>query len=203
MRLRCGWRVAALLAAASVAVPAQAVVTYSLNLLGQRSITLQVGSNDANINLVTFDVTGANIAPTPTPVQGTPGAGAPLTTPAGGILVRLATNRRGGFGQDVFVTADSSAGMACQTPATCGTTVIPFSTVSWTSNNLQTGQYAGQDFQSGAFTDSGSQQLLVATAPGFFDSLTVTNVLIFRYANTTLYPSGVYRGRVTFTASSP
>ena len=32
--------------------------------------------------------------------------------------------------------------------------------------------------------------------------MTMNNVLVFRYANTTLYPSGRYLGRVTFTATN-
>ena len=85
----------------------------------------------------------------------------------------------------------------------CGSTIIPFSTVSWVSNNLQGGANAGLDIQSGSFNDSAAQGLVALTVPAGSDSVTIRNVLVFTYSNATLYPSGTYSGRVTFTATVP
>jgi hypothetical protein len=170
------------------------------------SITLQVGSANAQVNSVTFDVTGAAVAPNlpATEVTGVPGAGAPVTSPAGGIQFRLATEGRGVFGQSIRVTADSSGGLAC-IGGGCGSTVIPFTEIRWDSVNSQTGGTAGLDIASNQFDGSASQLVLNAAAPNFFllDGMEISNVLVFRYRNTTLYPAGTYRGRVTFTAATP
>lgn len=182
---------------------AHAVVTY-FNGAGVRSITLRVGSNNATINTVTFDVANANVAPSPAPVQGVAGNGATPTAPAGGILVVLSTNRRGSAPDVVKLLADSSAGMACQM-GVCTTTplTIPFNTVSWTSYEVGGGGFTA-GVASGAFTGSASQTLFSATIPGGSgNSLLVANVLIFSYDNATLYPSGTYRGRVVYSATVP
>lgn len=182
---------------------AHAVLFY-FNAGGTRSITLQVGSNNATVNTVTFDVLNANVAPTPAPVQGVAGNGAPATSPAGGILVVVSTNRRGNAPDVVKLLANSSAGMACVS-GVCTTSplTIPFSTVSWTSYETGGGAFAS-GIPSGTFNGSGSQSLFTATVPGGAgNSLIAANVLVFRYANTTLYPSGNYRGQVVYTAAVP
>jgi hypothetical protein len=206
-RAAAGVRVALLALAALSAWPAEAVVTY-FNGSGQRSITLRVGSNNTTVNTVTFDVTGANVAPSPTAVTGVPGGGAPVTSPTGGIEIEMTVNRRGNNGETVRLLANSTAGMAC-TGGGCGSTSVPFTTVSWTSHNLEAGAgKVGLDIQSGTFSGSAAQQLVSLTVPATYggnsvDSVIVRNVLIFTYANSTLYPSGNYSGIVTFTATVP
>lgn len=176
---------------------AHAVVFY-FNAGGGRSITLRVGSNNAAINAVRFTVNNANVAPNPAPVTGVPEAGATGGNPTNGILFQVSSNRR----SPVRVLADSSAGLAC-VGGGCGATVIPFSEISWTSNGLQTGGDAGQDIQSGRFNGSATQQILAVTVPGGSNSFFIQNTLVFTYDNDVLYPSGNYRGRVTFTAVAP
>jgi hypothetical protein len=194
---------AAAFIAACTTPSAHAVVTFFTTTgNSQRSITLRVGSNDTAVNTVTFDVVNANVAPSPTPVQGTPGNGAPTTSPTGGIEIRLSTVNRGAAPDVVRLLADSSAGLACVTGG-CGSTLIPFSTISWVSNNLQGGANAGKDIPSGNFNGSATQQLVSLTVPAGSDSVTITNVLVFTYDNATLYPSGIYNGRVTYTATVP
>jgi hypothetical protein len=192
-------RWAVLLLAAGTMLPAGAVITY-FSGSGQRSISLRVGSNNTSVNCVTFNVTGTNVAPNATPVTGTPGCGAPATTPSGGIEFSLTANRRSTSGDVVHLTVDSSAGMSC-TGGGCGSTIVPFTTVSWTSQNRDGSML---DIPNGSFTGGASQTILnIANGQGGTDSVTVTNVLIFSYGNATLYPAGSYSGRVTFTATVP
>jgi hypothetical protein len=170
-------------------------------------LSMRVGSNNTTVNLVGFTVSNANIMPNPTPVTGVPTNGAPTTSPAGGVEIEVVTrNQNAVFAQRTMtLTVDSSAGLTCVAGTGCGSTIIPFSSISWTSYNLQTGNNAGQDIQSGAFTGSASQQLATYTTVilfGIGSSVTMNNVLVFQYDNATLYPSGRYLGRVTFTATN-
>lgn len=182
---------------------AQAV--YTLVSLGSRQTTLRVGSANGTINNVRFNVTGANISPSPTAVTGVPGNGTPATSPANGTEIQVITRMPGTlFGSSTLtLTVDSSAGLSCVGGSGCGTTSIPFNTIGWTSYNLDSG---GDDLVSGTFDGSASQQLarrnqytgIIFTS----GSLIMTNVLIFSYDNLTLYPSGIYRGRVVYTATN-
>ncbi len=117
------------------------------------------------ISNVTFDVTGANVSPSPTAVIGEPSEGAaPGSAPANSVRISVSNRWTYFAGQRVIVTADSSAGLACSS-GPCGSTVIPFSKISWTSSSLATGTYAGQDFGSGSFSGGTNQSLIDFTAP--------------------------------------
>lgn len=198
-------RVVALLLAALAAAPAAHAVFTFTPLGSPRQVTLRVGSANAAVNNVTFTVTGANISPSPTPVTGVPGAGAPATVPAGGIEIQVVTRMPLSlFGSDTMtLTVDSTAGLACIGGTGCGTTLIPMTTISWTSFNTDA---SGQDIQSGSFNGTATQQLATYTVytgfPWGGQSVTMTNVLIFQYSNATLYPSGRYTGRVVYTATN-
>ena len=96
------------------------------------------------------------------------------------------------------MTVDSTAGLVCVGGSGCGTTIVPFDSVSWISNNKQAGPNAGLDIQNGSFNGSANQSLVnLVLSP----SVTLSNVLVFQYNNSTLYPAGQYRGRVIYTAS--
>lgn len=190
--------------------PAQAIVTLSADpalspslFVYTRRVTMRIGSHLlGTISKVTFDVTGANVSPTPTPVVGVPTAGASVGgAPANSVRISVSNRWTDFAGQRVIVTVDSSGGLVC-TAGPCGATTIPMSKISWTSSNLATGTYAGQDFASGSFTGSATQTLLDFTGP-VSRSFNVTNDWVFTYANDTLYPAGVYQKRVTFTATMP
>jgi hypothetical protein len=178
---------------------AHAVFTFS-GYTPVRQITMRVGAAGAVVNTVTFNVTGANVAPTPTPVIGTPDAGTPATTPVNGIEVTLTAGLVNPGGQRVTLTVDSSAGMSCVAGSGCGTTSIPFTTVNWTSYNHDL-TYPTSDIQNGTFTGATNQQLTNYTVSG--GSVAMSNILIFQYNNATLYPAGQYRGRVIYTATIP
>lgn len=194
---------AALLGAAG---QAGAVILY-FNLGGARSVALRVGSNNALVNVVNFNVTNAALAPGGTPVTGVAGGGASPTTPAGGIYIEVTTNRRGQTPDVVRLNATALTGLTC-TSGTClaAGTVIPFSTISWTSYEPFFGAPFTAGIPSGSFLGVAptNQNLFSHTIPpGANDSLLAANVLIFSYSNATLYPSGIYTGRVTYTVTVP
>ena len=186
--------------------PAHAVLTNVLVGSAPRSITLQVGSPGGTIDNVVFDVTGTNVSPTPVPV----------TNPAT-VGFSITANRVTSTGTTVTLTADSSAGLPCVAGTGCGTTVIPFNKISWTSLNPSG---TGLDIQDGRFSGGTSQQLArypnnvqICTGIIFFGvclfgtfenfDTNLQNNLRFTYDNDMLYPAGQYRGRVTFTATMP
>ncbi|MBC5785116.1 hypothetical protein H8N03_19370 [Ramlibacter sp. USB13] len=205
---RSSFRHAAFAAAALLgAAPDAGAVFISTPLGSPPSVTLRVGSANNTINRVTFTVNNANVMPTPTPVIGTPSAGTPPTSPAGGVEIEVITRNTASLfdRRTMRLTVNSSTPLQCVAGSGCGTTVIPFTDIRWTSYNLEAGNNAGQDIQTGSFDGSGAQQLAIYESVilfGFGSSITMRNVLVFQYDNTTLYPSGRYLGRVVYTASN-
>jgi hypothetical protein len=199
-------------AAALVAVPQPALATITLNAEAAlmsgaftyiRRLTMRVGvAQFGTVSNVAFNVTGANVSPTPVPVTGVPSAGAGVAgSPTNSVRISVSNRWTAFAGQRVIVTANSAAGLSC-TSGPCTGTVIPFSKISWTASSLAGAPYTGQDFVSGGFNDSANQTLIDFTAPAS-RSVNITNDWVFTYANDTLYPAGVYQGRVTFTATMP
>ena len=125
--------------------PAHAVLTNVLVGSAPRSITLQVGSPGGTIDNVVFDVTNANVSPTP----------APVTNPAT-VGFSITANRVTSTGTTVTLTANSSTGLPCVAGTGCGSTVIPFNKISWTSDSPAG---TGLDIQDGTFSGGASQQL--------------------------------------------
>lgn len=200
---RAARTVSLLCCAAMGCSPADALVFYFDLPAGTRAITLSIGSPDAVVNSVVFDVQGANIMPNPVPVTGVAGNGAPPTAPAGGILFTILTQRRGGGRDTLRLTANSAGGLNCQNGACLGSgATIPFTDISWTSYEVTGVGFAG-GIGDGAFNGSGAQSIFSDRIPAGANSMVLANVLLFRYANATLYPSGVYSGRVTYTLSVP
>lgn len=180
---------------AGIAPGAEAVFTYAPTS-APYGITLQVGSA-VGVDNVIFNVTGPSAGLTMAPVTGSP----PITisvSPARPARL-LAENR------PVTLTAAVPNGLACITPATCGTALIPFSTISWQSADATSP--AQGDIQSDIFVPSSTQLLASfngATATILLlnsDTRFMSNTLTFKYTSATVYPAGSYSGTVRFTAT--
>ena len=190
-----------------LAPPAGAVITTVTTNTGSANhqLFLRVGSA-AGVDTVNFNVTGANVAVNPQPVVGTPPIDVwvqPLR-PAGNTTVD----------RPVTLSVDSSTPLQCDTPASCGSTSIPFSKISWqASNNGGAG-----DIQNGVFSGASGQPIASFDANATYCSFPIfifclgyeyqTNQLnatrmTFTYANDQLYPAGLYRGTVRISASMP
>ena len=204
--LRASLAVGLALLACGVTVPANAVITTVTDTGSTYALSLQVGS-PTGVDTVQFNVTGNNVAIAPTPVVGTPAIDISVTPvrPANNLL----TSR------PVTLRVDSSTGLSCQS-GSCGSTIIPFSKISWTVTNSS----GSGDIQSGQFNGSTNQQLATFEANAtycssgipflglcifgswFYQSNTMNATrLTFTYANDILYPAGAYKGTVYFTAS--
>ncbi|MDN6884122.1 hypothetical protein QMO14_10995 [Variovorax sp. CAN2819] len=196
------------LAAAAVlaAMPARAVITTVTDTGSTYGLTLRVGSAGATVDTVAFSVTGANAGLTPTAVTGTPAISVWV------MPVRPVANTT--VARPVTLRVDSSTGLSCQSGG-CGTTVIPFSKVSWVATNNSSA--ASGDIQSGRFDGTATQSIASYNANATFctgllcllgigtwtylsNNITATQ-LQFSYDNNVIYPGGNYKGTVRFTAS--
>ena len=121
---------------------------------------------------------------------------------SGSYTIRYITdaNRKGFFEAPVNATFsyDSSAGMTCTTPASCGTINIPFNHIRWDARDgdtlntvLQYDGTANQVFQS----QSDSNPANNATATRH------RNFYRYHYINNVVYPAGIYRGTVIISGS--
>lgn len=164
--------------------PAEAVVTH-LDNSSVDTISIRVGSVNA-IDTVNFGAIAGNAV------------GNNVAVGAAGT-VEIVVSAAGTGNRTITVYADSAAGMSCQSVSSCGATTIPFSAVGWTVGSLNSpGGLPVFDMPAGSFSGSDSQ-----TVASFKPAQRLSNTLSFKYANTTVYPAGTYRGRVTFTASMP
>ncbi|ARU05268.1 hypothetical protein CCO03_11780 [Comamonas serinivorans] len=166
---------------------AQAGAVFYTFPLGSQALTMRVGPS-TGVAEVSFTVSGSSLSPSPLEVSA-----------ASPIEVEVIWQRPflGGLFSSATVTVDASAGLACQAGSGCGSTVIPFSDICWTTSDPAG---SGEDLVSSCFTGSASQQVasfgaVLGTSRGMRNNLT------FRYRNTRVYPAGTYRGRVTFTAT--
>ena len=189
------------LLACSITTPAHAVMTTVTDSGSTYALSLRVGQATGT-DTVQFNVTWNNVGATPTAVPGSQSIAISVTP------VRPATSNSDA--RPVTLRVDASSGLTCQS-SSCGTTVIPFSSISWTvSNNGGTG-----DIQNGQFSGSASQQIasfnananycsfwfLICLGWVYQSNVMNSTLLSFTYANTTLYPAGTYKGKVYFTAS--
>lgn len=196
-------------AALLAAMPARAVITTVTDTGSTYGLTLRVGSAGATVDTVAFSVTGANAGLTPTAVTGTP------TIDVWVMPVRPVANTT--VARPVTLRVDSSTGLSCQSGG-CGTTIIPFSKVSWVATNNSSA--ASGDIQSGRFDGTATQSIASYNANATFcvgplglpcvlgigtwtylsNNITATR-LQFSYDNDVIYPGGNYKGTVRFTAS--
>lgn len=181
-----------------LANPSWALFTFS-SFLSARRLTLQVGSTNSTIDRVTIDVPGSAISPNASTITGS--SNGPSTTPAGGVEIRAYMGYTSSATTNEFkLTVNSSTGLSCVAGSGCGSTIMPFSAIGWTSYNHDS-TYPTFDIQDGQFNGSSAQTLANFYVIG--GSVTMTNILVFHYNSATIYPAGQYTGRVTYTAALP
>ncbi|TXH75925.1 MAG: hypothetical protein E6Q85_04235 [Thiothrix sp.] len=178
-----------------------AVLTTTPLVTTPRRVTLQVGSAQfGTVNNVVFNVTSDKVSPNNVSIEGIPDAtaGTATASPSNGILIRATSEvptTMAGTWQNLKVDVNSSVGLTCVNSASCGATIIPFTTIKWVSYNR-----GGLDIADGTF-NGGNQTLFHVGSINA--GLKLENTLVFTYSNTTLYPAGQYKGTVTYTASLP
>ena len=189
-RVGIALRVLGVLLTASLHAADAGAVFINFDLNSPFQLRLRVGSTGNTVDTVSFPaISGANISPAPSAV-----------TYASLVDVEVSLQRPAiNFPNNVVLTVNSTAGMACVAGSGCGSTIIPFTDVCWVSTNKVAG---GGDIQDGCFTGSATQPL-ASFGWVLFSSRRMYNTLRFTYANARVYPAGQYRGTVTYTATVP
>ena len=189
-RVGLALRVMGVLLTASLHAADAGAVFINFDLNNPLQLRLRVGSIGNTVDTVSFPaISGANISPAPSAV-----------TYASLVDVEVSLQRPAiNFPNNVVLTVNSTAGMACVAGSGCGSTIIPFTDVCWVSTNKVAG---GGDIQDGCFTGSATQPL-ASFGWVLFSSRRMYNTLRFTYANARVYPAGQYRGTVTYTATVP
>ncbi len=139
-------------------------------------IRLRVGA-PVGVTTVSHDVPATNVG------DGTPIVGAPNS-----VLIEVSA-RRANFFQAIFTNFTLSVDSSI--PMSSGSNSIPFTDISWTA---QDGTIA-----SGSFSGTPGQVILGPTLAIW----QARDWHTFYYNNVRLVPSGVYTGRVTYTAAIP
>ncbi len=132
---------------------------------------------DTGVTTVNYDVT-ATMSGDGTPISGTPA----------GVLIQVSSRKATAKELNrvyYILTADSSV------PLTNGVDTIPFTNISWTSQD--------GDIPDGRFDGTSSQVILGPTR----SREQVSDWHTFTYDNVLSLPAGVYTGTVTYTISIP
>ena len=198
-----------LVAFAGCVFDANAVVTVTAGYTGTRTLTMRVGTPTAGaVDIVQFNVVNPTVGNSLASAASVNGNGVAIAASSGGVQINMNMKVPSGNLNQLFtMTVTSPPALTCVSGG-CGTTTIPFSTISWIASPTPSGTYATLDIQSGTFT-AGSKQSMNSyptttnTALTFAATVDFSSILTFSYSNVTAYPAGNYSGAVTYTATLP
>lgn len=175
-------------------MPCVALANLAVVANAPTQIRLRIGDTGATITTVSSTVAGGNVGS---------GVGQPTTAPASARGPVCAANSiffnaeaRANPARTATLTADSTTGLSCTTPATCGTDNIPFTQIGW--GNVVLAAYSPVTIPGGAFNGSAAQSII-----SFSTSNQSQDCLRFQYLNTNIVRQGNYAGNVTFTLTMP
>lgn len=188
---------------------ASAVVTVTTGYTGVRTLTMRVGTPTAGaVDTVQFNVVNPTVGNSLTTAPSVNGNGVAIVASSGGVPITM--NMRvpnGNLVQSFRMTVTSPPALTCISGG-CGSTTIPFSTISWIATPTPSGNNSQFDFQSGTFAAGSTQSMngfstTTNTTLGFAATVDFSSTLNFSYSNVTAYPAGVYSGTVVYTATLP
>ncbi len=160
-------------------------------------IRLRVGATGATITTTSVTVAGGNVGNAAVQLMTAPATARTGSVCAANHVFFNAEARAAPPGsRTATLTANSTAGMACTTAATCGTDNVPFTQVDWI--NTAPATYAPTTIAAGTFSGGGAQVILT-----FNNSNQSQDCLRFRYLNQSIVRQGTYRGDVIYTLSMP
>ena len=178
-------------------LPPAAMANLVVVANGPTQIRLRVGATAATITTTTVTVAGGNVGNSAVQLMTANAAARAGSTCAANHVFFNAEARAAPPGsRTATLTANSAAGMACQTAATCGADNIPFTQVGWV--NTAPVAYAPVTIANGNFTGGGAQVFLT-----FNNSNQSQDCLQFQYLNQNVVREGTYRGDVIFTLAMP
>ncbi len=161
-------------------------------------IRLRIGDTGATITTTNVTVAGANVG---TAVVQLMAAAASARTgsscaTANFVFFNAEARATPAASRTATLTANSTAGMTCTTPATCGTDVIPFTQIGWI--NTPPAAYNPATIAAGTFTGGAAQTIIV-----FQNSNQSQDCLRFQYLNQNIVRQGTYQGDVIYTLAMP
>lgn len=174
--------------------------TANVNGQDRQLQTLRVGGGGNNITLVTYNI---NVAPSSLNGLGIPTTASIQQANGGNIFHRTISNRRRNSDPSpisMTTTINSTAGMTCSTPATCGTVTIPFSKISWTMQDTDV------HITTFNYNDTANQLFWYQedSDPDRTGPLTRhENRAIYFFNNDQLLPAGQYDGTVFYNGTGP
>lgn len=160
-------------------------------------IRLRIGATGATVSQASVTVAGGNVGDSTVQLTTAPlSAGGGSLCGADFVFFNAEAREAPSGSRTATLTANSSAGMACITAATCGTDNIAFTQIDWI--NTPPGAYAPATIGAGAFTGGAAQPIIT-----FNNSQQSQDCLRFRYLNQNIVRQGTYRGDITFTLVMP
>jgi hypothetical protein len=188
---------------------ASAVVTVTAGYTGVRTLTMRVGTPTAGaVDTVQFNVVNPATGNSQTSAPSVNGNGVAIAANSGGVPITM--NMRvpsGNLVQRFTMTVTSPPDLTCVSGG-CGSTTIPFSTISWIATPTPSGNNSAFDFQSGTFAAGSTQSMnnfptTTNTTLNSAATVDFSSTLTFSYSNVTAYPAGIYSGTVVYTATLP
>jgi len=177
-------------------MPCVALANLAVVANAPTQIRLRIGATGATITTASVTVAGGNVGSGVgqlTTAAATARTGSSCAT-ANSVFFNA--EARANPARTATLTANSTAGLSCTTPATCGTDNIPFTQIGWT--NTPPVAYNPATIPSGTFSGSAAQSII-----SFSTSNQSQDCLRFQYLNTNIVRQGNYAGNVTFTLTMP
>jgi len=194
---------------AGCAFDANAVVTITPGYTGQLTLTMRVGTPAAGVvDTVQFDVVNPVAGNSLSSAPSVNGNGVAIAASTGGVPISVIMRIPKRDKRQLFsMTVTSPPALTCVSGG-CGTTTIPFSTISWIATPTPSGNNSAIDFQSGTFVGGSTQSMNTFSTTmnptvDFNATTDISSILTFSYSNVTAYPAGNYSGFVTYTATLP
>ncbi len=191
-------RLTFLLLVLAIVPPPLALANLAVVLDAPTQIRLRIGATLATITTTSVTVAGGNVGTAAIQLMTAPAAARAGSSCATANFVFFNAEARAtpAASRTATLTANSTAGMTCTTPATCGTDVIPFTQINWI--NTPPAAYNPATIAAGTFTGGAAQTILV-----FQNSNQSQDCLRFRYLNQNIVRQGTYSGDVIYTLAMP
>ncbi len=179
-------------------MPALVAANLAVVANAPTQIRLRIGATAATITTTTVTVAGANVGNAAVQLMTAPASARTGSSCATANFVFFNAEARAtpAASRTATLTANSSAGMACTTPATCGTDNIPFTQVGWI--NTPPAAYNPATIGPGTFSGGVAQSIIV-----FQNSNQSQDCLRFQYLNSNIVRQGTYQGDVIYTLAMP
>ena len=179
-------------------MPFWAVANLAVVANAPAQVRLRIGVTGATITTATVTVAGANVGSGTvqlTTALASARTGSSCAT-ANFVFINAEGRAAPAGSRTISLTANSTAGLSCTTPATCGADNIPFTQIGWV--NTPPAGYNPATIPNGTFNGSAAQPII-----SFPNSNQSQDCLRFQYVNTNIVRQGTYTGDVIFTLTMP